>query len=99
MDVLEYNIVMRTPHGYRVGMLSFSLEGESFTAKIFILDQTAEFQGSIDSSGNLKMNGSIPSFGGKLPFVGTGKLSYYAVHITASTEEFIYEIDGTAKRN
>ena len=80
MDTLEYNIVLKTPIGYRVGKMMVEIKDRLIQGIIRILGKEESYQGYIDNNGNIEVNGKLPTHTETILFEGKGKISGYAVH-------------------
>lgn len=98
MDSLIYNIVLRTPVGYRIGTLMIEIENHNVRGQIIVADTEGRYIGEMDNNWNLSVKGELPLGADILAFHGKGKLSAYAVHMSMISGEDTYELDGTSKR-
>ncbi len=98
MDNLMYNIVLKTPVGYRVGQMIVEIGDRIIRGIIRTFEKDGEYHGSIDSNGNIEVNGVLPLNTETIPFKGKGKISSYAVHLTIQSDNFTFELDGTSRK-
>lgn len=98
MDSLMYNIVLKTPAGYRVGQMMVEIGDRIICGIIRTFEKDGEYQGSIDNNGNIEVNGLLPFKTETIPFKGKGKISSYAVHLTIPSDNFTFELDGTSQK-
>lgn len=98
MDALEYNIVLKTPLGYRVGRIIVEIKDRLMQGVIHILGKEESYQGCVDDNGNFAIKGKLPTQTENIPFEGNGKISCYAIHITIPSDDFTYELDGTSRK-
>lgn len=97
MDNMKYHAVLKTPIGYRVGTVIVVLNDENISGVIEFFGREGTYDGSIDDNGNIEVQGKFPTVSEIVSFVGTGKLSYYAIHLSIQSDDFIYELDGTSR--
>lgn len=98
MQALEYNAVMKTPIGYRIGFAIVQITDQIVSGCIRFFEKEGKYQGTIDSNGNMTIQGEMPSPNEVIKFNGIGKISFYSLHLELSTVNFVYEVDGTARR-
>lgn len=97
MQTLEYNAVMNTPIGYRVGQAIVQITDQIVNGIIRFFGKEGKYQGTIDKNGYLNISGTVPTPNNIENFEGKGKFSFYALHMDLKTKECIYELDGTSK--
>ena len=99
MDVLSYNIVIKTPIGYRVGNISLDIIENRISGTIVAPFFSPDFSGILNDDGSLSLSLTVNDEKGQYEYMATGRISAYAIHISVPVQEFSYEIDGTAQRN
>ena len=96
MNSLFYLFVLKTPNGYAFGEITVRIDNGNIEGSIRISDQDGSYHGDLNG-GTIKVSGTLALKEERIPFVGEGRISCHAIHLTIPTEHFTYELDGTAR--
>lgn len=97
MNNLLYLFVLKTPSGYAIGEITVRIDNGNIEGNIRISDQNGSYRGYLDDNGTIKVSGTLALKEERISFVGEGRISCHAIHLTIPTEHFTYELDGTAR--
>lgn len=97
MDGLIYQVVIKTPEGYRVGELSVNIKNGEIYGEMNLLDFGA-YKGTIDQDGNISVCIKLANDFSPNCYIGFGKMSFYSIHIFFRCDGFVYEINGIINR-
>ena len=97
MQTLEYFGVMSTPRGCCIGTIIVKIDHEFISGTIHFFEKNGEYRGELDSRGNLKISGVLPTLKDNVIFQGIGKITFNALHLELKAEEYLYEINATNK--
>ncbi len=97
MDNIEYTVVIHTPQRCIIGRLSAIGDQSGICGNIYIDQAVCPYQASMDDNGNLKVTTTLSALGNTFSCMGTGKISYHAIHITLVSGDTVFELDGTSR--
>ena len=98
MDDLVYHTVVKTPHGYRVGDVTVTVENEIIKGTLHLPDLKGRFSGNLRSDGRFDLAAEIEVDSTLTSCSGEGRISFHCIHISVLCDDFYYEIDGTSLR-
>ena len=97
MNDLLYLFIPKTPSGYAIGEITVRIDCGNVEGNIRLSDQNGSYCGYLNDDGTLRVSGTLALKEERISFVGEGRISCRAIHLTLPTKHFTYELDGTAR--
>ena len=98
MDGLSYQVVVKTPHGYRVGELTVVAENDLIRGTMRLHDFAEHYAGTIRDDGSIRLSMNRIVNSSPISCTGIGKISVHCIHISVESDGFIYDINGVARK-
>lgn len=90
----NYEVTLQAPIGRRSGRMRVWSGSGRINGELDLLQNTTQFQGTIDGNGNFTVTGELITFMRKIPYSADGLLNGETVKMTLYTKSGVFELDG-----
>ncbi|MGN0660314.1 MAG: hypothetical protein ACI4JX_01195 [Oscillospiraceae bacterium] len=96
MSEQRYSIMMKTPLGSKYGVLGATVSENALSGWLDVLGHREPFEGTIDSTGNCSIKGTLVTLMSTVHFIATGKLTASGVSLQICCGHNVFELTGVS---
>lgn len=96
MSNVRYKVVMKTPAGFRHGIIDLHLEEEQLSGTLDILGHIGQIEGHVEADGNCEIYGQLITLMQTIPYKAEGKVSSKRIDLILRGAQKEFYLSGVA---